>query len=150
MVWPFCATFTSSKIFTEFFYWCQYLELMEQFKDLHKTVDQLRTSGLSTGEIKKVSTVLVGLLHTYIHFISTQIIRVALLSSYLWERKILNQLNYWNTLIKTTTKSSFRYEGLCVSHLIIIIIVAVTVSIIKMILVGVQCITFIISFTFRT
>ncbi|RMX60935.1 hypothetical protein pdam_00003457 [Pocillopora damicornis] len=30
-----------------------YLELMEQFKDLHKTVDQLRTSGLSTGEIKK-------------------------------------------------------------------------------------------------
>ena len=42
---------------------------MEQFKDLHKTVDQLRTSGLSTGEIKKVSTVqkLVGLLHTYIH-----------------------------------------------------------------------------------
>ena len=56
---------------------------MEQFKDLHKTVDQLRTSGLSTGEIKKVNTVLVGLLHTYIHFISTQIIRVALLSSYL-------------------------------------------------------------------
>ena len=133
------------------FYWCQYLELMEQFKDLHKTVDQLRTSGLSTGEIKKVSTVLVGLLHTYIHFISTQIIRVALLSSYLWERKILNQLNYYNTWIKTTTKSSFCYKGLCVSHLIIIIIiVAVTVSIIKMILVGVQWITFIIPFTFRT
>ena len=154
MVWPFCVTFTSIKIFTEFFYWCQYLELMEQFKDLHKTVDQLRTSGLSTGEIKKVSIVqkLVGLLHTYIHFISTQIISVALLSSYLWKRKILNQLNL-NTfnLIKTTTKSSFRYEGLCVSHLIIIIIIiAVTVSIIKMILVGVQCITFIISFTFRT
>lgn len=58
---------------------------MEQFKDLHKTVDQLRTSGLSTGEIKKVSTVqkLIGLLHTYIHFNSTQIMRVALLSSYL-------------------------------------------------------------------
>ena len=28
---------------------------MEQFKELHKTVEQLRTSGLSTGEIKKVS-----------------------------------------------------------------------------------------------
>ena len=34
---------------------CQYLEMMEQFKELHKTVEQLRTSGLSTGEIKKVS-----------------------------------------------------------------------------------------------
>ncbi|XP_020603042.1 intraflagellar transport protein 81 homolog [Orbicella faveolata] len=30
-----------------------YLDLMEQFKELHKTVEQLRTSGLSTGEIKK-------------------------------------------------------------------------------------------------
>ncbi|KAJ7330649.1 Intraflagellar transport protein 81 [Desmophyllum pertusum] len=30
-----------------------YSELMEQFKELHKTVEQLRTSGLSTGEIKK-------------------------------------------------------------------------------------------------
>ena len=29
--------------------------MMEQFKELHKTVEQLRTSGLSTGEIKKVS-----------------------------------------------------------------------------------------------
>ena len=33
----------------------QYLEMMEQFKELHKTVEQLRTSGLSTGEMKKVS-----------------------------------------------------------------------------------------------
>ena len=32
----------------------QYLEMMEQFKELHKTVEQLRTSGLSTGEMKKV------------------------------------------------------------------------------------------------
>lgn len=31
---------------------------MEQFKELHKTVEQLRTSGLSTGEIKKVSGLL--------------------------------------------------------------------------------------------
>lgn len=31
---------------------------MEQFKELHKTVEQLRTSGLSTGEIKKVSGML--------------------------------------------------------------------------------------------
>lgn len=30
-----------------------YLEMMEQFKELHKTVEQLRTSGLSTGEMKK-------------------------------------------------------------------------------------------------
>lgn len=29
--------------------------MMEQFKELHKTVEQLRTSGLSTGEMKKVS-----------------------------------------------------------------------------------------------
>lgn len=33
----------------------KYLEMMEQFKELHKTVEQLRTSGLSTGEMKKVS-----------------------------------------------------------------------------------------------
>lgn len=32
----------------------QYTEMMEQFKELHKTVEELRTSGLSTGEIKKV------------------------------------------------------------------------------------------------
>lgn len=32
--------------------------MMEQFKELHKTVEQLRTSGLSTGEIKKVSGLL--------------------------------------------------------------------------------------------
>lgn len=30
-----------------------YTEMMEQFKELHKTVEELRTSGLSTGEIKK-------------------------------------------------------------------------------------------------
>ena len=36
------------------FFFFQYVELMEQFKELHKTVEQLRTSGLSTGEIKKV------------------------------------------------------------------------------------------------
>lgn len=32
----------------------QYTEMMEQFKELHKTVEELRTSGLSTGEMKKV------------------------------------------------------------------------------------------------
>ncbi|XP_015780913.1 PREDICTED: intraflagellar transport protein 81 homolog [Acropora digitifera] len=31
-----------------------YVEMMEQFKEQHKTVEQLRTSGFSTGEIKKV------------------------------------------------------------------------------------------------
>lgn len=30
-----------------------YLQMMEQFKELHKSVEQLRTSGFSTGEIKK-------------------------------------------------------------------------------------------------
>ncbi|XP_015780699.1 PREDICTED: intraflagellar transport protein 81 homolog [Acropora digitifera] len=30
-----------------------YVEMMEQFKEQHKTVEQLRTSGFSTGEIKK-------------------------------------------------------------------------------------------------
>lgn len=30
-----------------------YIEMMEQFKEQHKTVEQLRTSGFSTGEIKK-------------------------------------------------------------------------------------------------
>lgn len=36
----------------------QYTEMMEQFKELHKTVEELRTSGLSTGEIKKVCSTL--------------------------------------------------------------------------------------------
>jgi SOS response regulatory protein OraA/RecX len=33
----------------------KYEELMEQFKETHKTVDQLRSSGFSAGEIRKVS-----------------------------------------------------------------------------------------------
>ena len=32
----------------------QYVEMMGQFKEQHKTVEQLRMSGFSTGEIKKV------------------------------------------------------------------------------------------------
>ena len=47
----------------------QYLELMEQFKELHKTVEQLRTSGLSTGEMKKVSQTKIHL-HSVITYLS--------------------------------------------------------------------------------
>ena len=32
----------------------QYDQLMEQFKEYHKELDRLKTSGFSTGEIKKV------------------------------------------------------------------------------------------------
>ena len=75
---------------------------MEQFKDLHKTVDQLRTSGLSTGEIKKVSTVqkLIGLLHTYIHtlkfnsnYVSSSVELISLRKKNIKSIKLLKYIN---------------------------------------------------------
>lgn len=33
----------------------QYMELIEQFKELHKEAEQLKDSGMSAGEIKRVS-----------------------------------------------------------------------------------------------
>ena len=33
----------------------QYLELVEQFKETHRTLEQLKNSGFSTGDIKKVN-----------------------------------------------------------------------------------------------
>lgn len=39
-----------------FFFFLQYGELMEQFKEFHKELERLKSSGFSTGEIKKVYT----------------------------------------------------------------------------------------------
>ena len=71
---------------------------MEQFKDLHKTVDQLRTSGLSTGEIKKVSTVqkLVGLLHPLYFNSNYQSSSVELISLRKKNIKSIKLLKYMN------------------------------------------------------
>ena len=33
----------------------QYLQLIEQFKECHKELEELKTSGFSTGDIKKVN-----------------------------------------------------------------------------------------------